>query len=210
MRSNIKGLQVIENGDVLFDSDAKTENGDMETQLWLGAGVNLKSRVIEITGEVNEAMSSFVLRTIIKLNSISNDPIYIYLSTYGGSVYDGCSIYDVLRTSPSPIIIIANGKVASMGVVIFLAGTERYAYPNTRFMIHSVSHETGGTLKDTLIDVNEAKNVNDKMFDIISERSKLSRKSLAQNTSHDVWFDVKQAEKWGLITTKKKRKVTKK
>lgn len=204
MKSNkLNAIQVVDNGNLVFDSDQQLQETDLQTQLWFGAGIDLQKRTLEINGDVNESMASFVLRSIIRLNSINHDPIIIYFSSSGGSVYDGFSIYDVLRDSPSPIVMVANGKIASMGIVIFLAGTERMALPNTRFMIHSVSHETGGTVKDTLIDVNEAKTVNDRMFNILAERTKLSRKSLTQNTSHDVWFDVEKAEKWGLLTTKK-------
>lgn len=214
MKSNkLNAIQVVDNGNLVFDSEQQLQETDLQTQLWFGAGIDLQKRTLEINGDVNESMASFVLRSIIRLNSINHDPIVIYFSSSGGSVYDGFSIYDVLRDSPSPIVMVANGKIASMGIVIFLAGTERMALPNTRFMIHSVSHETGGTVKDTLIDVNEAKTVNDRMFNILAERTKLSRKSLTQNTSHDVWFDVEKAEKWGLLTTKKpikkKRKSTK-
>lgn len=209
-KKKIKGFQLVDDdGAILFDSAAglslNNENAD-HTQLWLSGGLDLKNRVLEVTGDVNENMTSYLFRTIIKLNDMSHDPITIYFSSSGGSVYEGFAIYDLLRASPSPIIIVANGKIASMGIVIFLAATERYALPHTRFMIHSVSHETGGTLKDTLIDVNEAKTVNDMMFNVIADRTKISRKSLNLNTSHDFWFDVTQATKYGIVTTNKPKR----
>lgn len=204
--AKIKGIQVVDNGTVLYDSEDPIKlDSELDIQLWMGGGVDFKKRIMELTGEVNEAMSSHVLRSMIRLNSLSHDPITIYFNSGGGSVYEGCAIYDILRDSQSPIVMIASGKIASMGIVIFLAGTIRMAFPNTRFMIHSVSHETGGTLKDTLIDVNEAKTLNDKMFSIIAERTKISKKSLLAST-HDIWFDVTKATKWGLLTPTKTKK----
>lgn len=182
---------------------------DANLQLWLSSGLDILNRTLHIIGEVNELMVTAVHRSLIALNSISNDPITIYLLTSGGSMTEGFAIYDILRASNSPIIMIGNGIIASMGIVIFLAGTERYATENTRFMIHSMSHDgvEGSKLKDSIIDINEAKLANDMMFKIIFERTKVSPKSLQKDTfNHDYYFDVKLAKKYGIITTQTKRK----
>lgn len=184
-----------------FTTNPETEDS---TQHWLQFGVDLKNRSLALIGEVNEGMSDFVLRAITKLNEINHDPITIYLQTYGGGVYEGFSIYDILTNSPSPVIMKASGKIASMGIVIFLAGTERYATDSTRFMIHSLSHGTEGKLKDTLVDVAEAKISNDMMYKIISSRSKLTVKSL-NKISGDFWFGVAEAKKYGIIKELKKK-----
>jgi len=120
-------------GEVLAQFSTEDPTGSDSTQQWLQMGLDLKRRRFSLTGEVNENMSEFVLRAITTLNDINHDPITIHLQTYGGGVYEGFAIYDVLRASVSPITVIASGKIASMGIVIFLAGTERIASPNTRF-----------------------------------------------------------------------------
>ncbi len=192
-------------GEVLAQFSTEDPTGSDSTQQWLQMGLDLKRRRFSLTGEVNENMSEFVLRAITTLNDINHDPITIHLQTYGGGVYEGFAIYDVLRASVSPITVIASGKIASMGIVIFLAGTERIASPNTRFMIHSLSHGTEGKLKDTLVDVAEAKICNDQMYGIISARSKLNLKSLNKTTG-DSWFGVNQAKKYGIIKETKNKK----
>ena len=71
-------------------------------------------------------------------------------------------------------------------------------------MIHSMSDtrpEGDQKLKDSIIDLNEAKKANDMMFDIIFKRSKISPKSLQQGTfNHDYYFGVELAKKYGIIT----------
>jgi ATP-dependent protease ClpP protease subunit len=185
-------------------SEAEEPNLD----LWLSSGLDIANRTLHLIGDVNELMLTATHRSIIALNKINNDPIIIHLFTAGGSMPEGFAIYDILRASPSPIIMIANGIIASMGIVIFLAGTERFALENTRFMIHSMSDERpegSSKLKDSIIDLNEMKVANDMMFEIIFDRTKISPKSLDKNTfNHDYYFDVKLAEKYGIITKPKK------
>lgn len=183
---------------------------DSNLQLWLSSGLDLTNRVLHLVGDVNEIMLTAVQRSIMAMDAISTDPITIYLFSAGGSMPEGFAIYDILRASKSPIIIRATGIIASMGIVIYLAGTERHATENTRFMIHSTIDsrpEGDHKLKDSIIDINEAKQANDMMFDIIFSRTNISKKSLDQNTfNHDYYFGVKLAKKYGIITTKRKAK----
>ncbi len=172
--------------------------------LWISHGIDLDNRIIELTGSVSEGMSSVVLRALVRMNLMSHDPITLYLSSLGGSVYDGLAIYDLIRASPSPVVVYANGKIMSMGVVILLAGDKRYAAKNTRFMMHSLSHGTLGKVRDTDIDVNEAKITNDNMIKIIAERSKFKYKYLKEELeekSKDIWFGLTTARKYGILTT---------
>lgn len=179
-----------------------------DLDMWLSSGLDIPGRTLHLIGPVDESMVTATLRSIIALNNISSDPITIHLFTDGGSMPEGFAIYDILRASKAPIIMRAAGIIASMGIVIFLAGTERYALENTRFMIHSMSDtrpEGDQKLKDGLIDLNEANKANDMMFDIIFKHTKISPKSLKQGTfNHDYYFGVELAQKYGLITKGKK------
>lgn len=180
--------------------------------LWFSHGVDLENRIIELTGSVGEGMSSVVLRALVRMNLISREPITLYLSSLGGSVYDGFAIYDLIRASPSPVVVYANGKIMSMGVIILLAGDKRYAAKNTRFMMHSLSHGTLGKVRDTKIDVVEAEISNDNMIKIIAERTKLKYKDVKESIDDkalDVWFGLSTAKKYGLLTTDSVRKKSK-
>jgi hypothetical protein len=45
--------------------------------IWMSHGIDLDNRIIDLTGNVTETMSSFIIRALIKLNTISQDPITI-------------------------------------------------------------------------------------------------------------------------------------
>ncbi len=70
--------------------------------------------------------------------------VHLLLSTPGGSVMHGVTVYNVLRGLPITLITHNVGNVDSIGSVVFLAGEQRYACPQTTFMLHGVSFTPGG------------------------------------------------------------------
>jgi len=68
--------------------------------------------------------------------------INLLLSTPGGSVMHGITIYNVLRGLPITLTTHNVGNVDSIGAVIYLAGERRYACPQSTFMLHGVAFGT--------------------------------------------------------------------
>lgn len=67
------------------------------------------------------------------------DPIKLYVNSYGGSVYDGLALVDVIKTSKTPIHTICIGSCMSMGLWIWLAGKKRIIGRNSTLMFHDIS-----------------------------------------------------------------------
>jgi ATP-dependent Clp protease, protease subunit len=65
--------------------------------------------------------------------------VHLLLSTPGGSVMHGITLHNVLRGFPIELTTHNVGNVDSIGSVVFLAGTRRYACPHSTFMFHGVS-----------------------------------------------------------------------
>ena len=53
----------------------------------------------------------------------------------------GMNLYNVLRSLPIELITHNVGNVDSIGNVVFLAGTKRYACPHSTFMFHGVGFD---------------------------------------------------------------------
>lgn len=179
---------------------------------FLQAGVDFEARRIEINFDVNEQMASFIIRALLKMSEISHDPIEIYLSSSGGIVYDGLAIYDAIQACPCDVTIYASGKIMSSAFVIFLAGDKRVGSKHVTFMMHSISFyggDEGTKLKDKEIDVIEAKRLNNIFLDILAQRTKMSKKWWYRNIlSHDKYFDLKQAQEFGIVTSTVMKKAT--
>ncbi len=72
------------------------------------------------------------------------EKLHLMISSPGGSVFHGLSLYNFLKGAPIEIDTYNFGSVDSVGVVIFCAGKRRYSVPHARFLIHGVRFNIGG------------------------------------------------------------------
>ena len=190
--------------------------------------IDLKERTITIFNDVAEDTISSAVEKIFQINQedkewiknvrnvmavsgakfnpsnidIEMPHIQILLSTYGGTAYDGISLYDAIKNSKTEVDITCFGKIMSMGIVLLLASKTRKAYRNTTFMIHEGSSGAIGKISDMEDSVDEAKRLNDIYFDIIEREAKIPKAKLDEirKTRKDWYFTAEEALKYGLIT----------
>ena len=61
------------------------------------------------------------------------------LSTTGGSTNFGFTTYTFLKSLPIPVTAINAGNIESMGIIMFLAASNRITSPHSRFLIHPMN-----------------------------------------------------------------------
>ncbi|SLM17851.1 ATP-dependent Clp protease proteolytic subunit 2 (fragment) [uncultured spirochete] len=81
----------------------------------------LKTRTVLLVGEVDKDLSEKVVRQLLLLDSISDEPIMLLIDSPGGDVYAGFSIFDVIRFIKAPVRIVGIGLVASAAALILIA-----------------------------------------------------------------------------------------
>ena len=74
-----------------------------------------------------------------------HDEIHLFLSTPGGSVREGISIYNFARALSVPIVAYNIGSVDSIGNVVFQAAGRRVAATASSFMFHGVGFDAQNT-----------------------------------------------------------------
>ena len=72
------------------------------------------------------------------------DHIYIMFSTSGGTVSDGITLYNSIRSMPAKVTMHNVGNVDSIGNAIFLGAKERFACQHSTFMFHGVGRDLSG------------------------------------------------------------------
>ncbi len=107
-----------------------------------------------------------------------NDELYLCLSTPGGQVASGLTLYNFLRGLPAKIITHNIGNIDSIGNAIFLSGHTRRASKHSTFMFHGVGIEINAKI------MLEEKNLREftdsvsadhqRIADIIADRTNLS------------------------------------
>jgi len=185
---------------------SKSEKYD-NTKYYIENGIDVENRRIMLDEEVDEYSVGWIIRAMRRMIDVNKtDPIDIYINCYGGSVYDGLSLFDFIRAcSYTTIRTHVIGKSMSMGAIIGLSGDERYASPRSTFMLHEVS-DCG--LRERLhqgkTDVKELERLNNVLIDILVDRTKKTKAWWKKELEHeDRYYTKEKALTLGLITDDK-------
>ena len=57
----------------------------------------LEDRIIFLTGEIDDITANIIISELLYLDSKSNEDIYLYINSPGGSVTSGMAIYDTMN-----------------------------------------------------------------------------------------------------------------
>lgn len=114
-------------------------------------------------------------------------PINIYIMSYGGDLYQAYAAISTMLASKTPIRTINMGVAMSAGILILLAGHERYAMKYSTAMIHQGSGGAQGTFSEMEEQQKNYRKLIDSMRDYILDRSKIDIKLFNKNKSKD-WF----------------------
>lgn len=96
---------------------------------------------VSFSAEVIQQTTETLLGACSQLANQGTDVIYLMLSSPGGSVMNGLTIYNVLRGLPCEVVTHNVGNVDSIGNMVFLAGDRRYACRHATFMFHGVGFD---------------------------------------------------------------------
>lgn len=96
---------------------------------------------ISFSAEVSQHTTETLIAVVADGVQKGMKTIYLLLSTPGGGVMQGMTIYNVLRSLPIKLITHNVGNVDSIGNTIFLAGEERFACQHSTFMFHGVGFD---------------------------------------------------------------------
>ncbi len=161
----------------------------------------LESRSIVISGEINQELAQKVITQMILLQSVSNDPIKLYINSQGGHVEAGDTIHDFIKFIRPEVHVIGTGWVASAGITIFLAAKKehRYSLPNTRFMIHQPLGGYQGQATDIEIHAREILKVKGRMNELMAHHTGQSLEQIERDTERDRFLSAAEAVEYGLV-----------
>jgi ATP-dependent protease ClpP protease subunit len=98
----------------------------------------MKEAYIRFMAPVDTRTTAVLFQIIDNKLKEKVERIHLMLSSPGGSVFHGLSVYNFLRGAPIEVYTYNFGIVDSIGVVIFCSGSKRFSVPHARFLIHGV------------------------------------------------------------------------
>ena len=81
----------------------------------------LKTRTILLSGEINKPLAERVIRQVLLLEQLEDEPIKVFIDSPGGDADAGFAILDMMRFVKPEIKMIGMGLVASAGAIILLS-----------------------------------------------------------------------------------------
>ena len=96
---------------------------------------------------------------------------------------------------------VGTGWVGSIATHIYLASEKenRFALPNTRFLIHQPSGGFGGDATDIQIHAREIVKTRERINGIIATQTGRPVESVAEDTSRDYWMSAEESVEYGLV-----------
>ena len=154
-----------------------------------------------LSGDVNSDMVRRVFDAVADMTEDRISTAHILIQSNGGYVSDGICLYNYLSKLPIKIVTYNAGAVASIAVILFLAGAERYASETARFMVHK-SHASAphGARPDALRIIVEGLQADDaRTAQILRNHVALTEEHWRVHEYSDLHLTASDALKVGLI-----------
>ena len=172
----------------------------------------LKDRIIMLSGEIDDQVSSAVVAQMLFLEAEDPDKdIYLYINSPGGVVTSGLSIYDTMNYIKPDICTICIGQAASMGAFLLSCGAKgkRYALPNARIMIHQPLGGARGQATDIEIQAKEILRLKEVLNGVLAQNTGQKLAKIVKDTDRDFFMSAAEAYEYGIIDSVLERSVDK-
>lgn len=179
------------------------EQPDLRDRAIFG-GVDLEARRVFLHGEMFTDSDGWDVRTVsraIMYMDRTPSKIEVWINSPGGDLCEALALYDVIRAVDSPVLTVAFGQVFSAATVVLVAGDQRMAMPQSRFMFHAPMTQRGGHSSILESGAANLKKVEDQMCSVMAKHTRRAKsywKKLAASAS-DHYFGAHEMRRLGIV-----------
>jgi ATP-dependent Clp protease protease subunit len=162
----------------------------------------LKERIIFLTGQVNDYISTLICAQLLFLESENpKKDIAFYINSPGGVVTSGMAMYDTMQYIKPDVSTVCIGQAASMGSLLLCAGAagKRYSLPYSRIMIHQPSGGAQGQATDIEIQAREILRLRAELNGVYVKHTGQKLATIEKAMERDNFMSAEEAKKFGLI-----------
>lgn len=161
----------------------------------------LKDRIIFLSGEITDEVSNVVVGELLFLNSQSDDDIYLYINSPGGSVTAGMAIYDTMNFIKADVCTICVGMCASMAAFLLSSGAKgkRMCLPNGEVMIHQPLGGAQGQATEIQIAAERIIKLKKKLNMELANNTGQKLNKIERDTERDHFMDASEALEYGIV-----------
>ena len=203
VKKELEDKRLMDNFNTSNSSDADGESLTIAKQFNFLENSLFNKRTLTIFGEIEQNVARRTCEKLLALSFESDDPITIFISSPGGHVESGDTIFDMIRFIKAPVRVVGTGWVGSIATHIYLAPEKenRYCLPNTRFLIHQPAGGFGGDATDIDIQAKEIVKTRERINGIIAKQTGQPLEQVAKDTDRDFWMSAEESVEYGLVGT---------
>ncbi len=164
----------------------------------------LRDNIIFIGTPIDDNIANLVIAQLLFL--AAEDPekdIQLYINSPGGSITSGMAIYDTMQYIKPDVMTICIGQAASMAAVLMAAGApkKRFAFPNSRILIHQphIMGGLSGQATDIDIHAREILRMRELLNQIMAKHTGQKLDKVEKDVERDFIMNAEQAKEYGLI-----------
>lgn len=173
---------------------------------WVAAyferGVDVTNRRVFLGNIDHESVDAVVKGMYLMETQNHTDPIELFISSYGGEVYDALALYDVIQTLKCPVHTFAYGKCMSAAPLLLAAGEpgHRWVAAHTFFMHHDGADCIEGKTTSLRADMKHLEILDKAWTDLFAQLSNKTFKWWDDRSkrSGDFYFSADEAIEWGI------------
>lgn len=189
--------------DIDLDMEVLLKEGMLEDYFYVK---NLKQRKLFLNDDINQFSVQDAVMQILQFNredagipADERKPIRLYVNSNGGDVDAGLGLIDAIESSKTPVYTINLGFQYSMGFLIGLAGSKRFAMPNSRYLMHDGTnfvYNSGAKAQDQM-EFNKRSEERIKQY--IMSRSRLTEEEYASKYRIEWYMFAGEAKDKGFV-----------
>ncbi len=165
-------------------------------------GVDVTNRRVFI-GDIDADKVDYAIKGLYLMETESSTlPCEMFISSYGGNMYDALALYDIMNTLSCPIHTFAYGKCMSAAPLLLAAGAagQRWVAPHVAFMHHDWADEISGKGSELAAAVKHNETIGKVWTNLLAEHSQKDFKwwDARAKKAFDFYFSADDAVEWGL------------
>jgi len=175
-------------------------------QLYFDYGVDLLKRRIYFGDPAYEDGNDFdfcsvatAIRAIDKMLDLSNKPIEIHMSSYGGEIDMMHALIDKIQESPCQFKFYGSGMIMSCAAWTMAVCDERHVSQHTRIMVHHGSDGAEGTMTEIQIRVKETELAIEQGVEILAKNTRMPKTFWKSIMKQDLFLNAEEAKDLGLV-----------
>lgn len=132
-----------------------------------------------------------------QLNSLKVNEIDVHINSYGGDVFTGIAIYNMLKNHTAKVNIYVDACACSIASVIAMAGDKVYMPKNTFMMIHNCWTSIAGNAKDLRKQADDLDVIMNGSIESYLSRVNIPKERLIELLDEETWLTADECVEMG-------------